>query len=163
MQPSQLIFLDTEFTSFESPQLISIGIAASTGEDFYAEVPFPTTSASPFVRDVVIPLLNNDPQAYCPFEELHVRVRNWLTVVTTGVGIVLCFDSHYDESLFRSIFDGYPPGFLRFRNVDRNINELLRHEFHTKNSLPEHHALNDAQAMRYAFRESLHALPYGAQ
>jgi hypothetical protein len=43
--------------------------------------------------------------------------------------------------------------------VDRNINELLRHEFHAKNRLPEHHALNDAQAMRYAFRESLHA-PY---
>lgn len=77
-------------------------------------------------------------------------------MVRTGVEIVLCFDSQYDESLFRSIFDGYPPPFLRFRNVDGNINELLRHEFHVKNMLPEHHALNDAMAMRYAFREALH-------
>lgn len=156
MPPSHLIFLDTEFTSFESPKLISIGLAASTGENFYAEVPFATTSTSPFVRDVVIPLLNQDPAAYCQFDELNVRIRNWLTVVRTGVEIVICFDSQYDESLFRSIFDGYPPPSLRFRNVDGKINELLRHEFLVKNMLPEHHALNDAMAMRYAFRDSLH-------
>lgn len=158
MPPSHLIFLDTEFTSFESPKLISIGLAASTGEDFYAEVPFVTSSVSPFVHEVVIPLLNQDSGAYCQFDELHVRLRNWFTVVRTGVDVVLCFDSQYDESLFRSIFDEYPPPFLRFRNVDGNINELLRHEFHVKNMLPEHHALNDAMAMRYAFRESLHRL-----
>lgn len=154
MQPDQLIFLDTEFTGFESPNLISIGLAASTGEEFYAEVPFPKNSISPFVHDVVIPLLSSDLQTYCPFDELHVRLRNWLTVVRVGFEIVLCFDSQYDETLFRDIFSGFPPPFLRFRNVDANVNELLRHEFHIKNILPEHHALNDALAMRYAFRES---------
>nr|WP_230029426.1 3'-5' exoribonuclease [Massilia sp. Bi118] len=156
MSSNHLIFLDTEFTSFESPELISLGLAASTGEDFYAEVPFSTTSVSPFVHEVVIPLLKQNSADYCKFDELHVRILNWLTVVRTGVEIVLCFDSQYDEILFRTIFDGYPPQFLRFRNVDRNINEFLRHEFHVKNMLPEHHALNDAMAMRYAFRESLH-------
>jgi hypothetical protein len=30
---------------------------------------------------------------------------------------------------------------------------LLRYSFHKKNHLPEHHALYDAQAARYAFRE----------
>jgi len=155
MQASQLVFLDTEFTSFKAPELISIGMAASTGEDFYAEVPFQAASASPFVRDIVIPLLSNDLEVSCTFDELHIRVRNWLTVVRTDNQIELCFDSHYDENLFRNIFDGYPPSFLNFRNVDRNINELLRHDFHIKNRLPEHHALNDARAMRHAFRESL--------
>lgn len=155
MQTSQLVFLDTEFTSFKSPRLISIGLAASTGEDFYAEVPFSNASISPFVRDVVVPLLNHDKETYCTSDELHVRVLNWLTVVRAAAEIVLCFDSEYDEKLFREIFNGYPPSYLLFRNVDRNINELLRYEFHTKNSLPQHHAMNDAQAMRYAFRESL--------
>ncbi|WP_314441601.1 3'-5' exoribonuclease [Massilia timonae] len=155
MLSSQLIFLDTEFTNFEAPKLISIGLAASTGEEFYAEVPFPSTSSSPFVREVVVPLLNNDSWAYCRIDELHTRLRNWLTVVRASAEVVLCFDSQYDESLFKSIFDGYPPQFLRFRNVDRHINELLRYEFHVKNELPEHHALNDAMAMRYAFREPL--------
>lgn len=155
MLPSQLIFLDTEFTNFEAPKLISIGLAASSGEEFYAEVPFPTTSISPFVREVVVPLLNNDPLDHCRIDELHARLANWFTVVRTSVEVVLCFDSQYDESLFKNIFDGYPPKFLRFRNVDRYINELLRYEFHVKNKLPEHHALNDAMAMRYAFREPL--------
>lgn len=157
---SHLIFLDTEFTSFESPKLISIGMAASTGENFYAEVPFTKTSASPFVHEVVIPLLHQDSAAYCQFDELHVRILNWLTIVRTGVEIVLCFDSHYDETLFRTIFDGYPPKIVRFRNVDDNINEFLRHEFHVKNMLPEHHALNDAMAMRYAFRERMYKTIY---
>lgn len=159
MQTKQLVFLDTEFTSFDAPELISIGMAASTGEDFYAEVPFLAASASPFVRDIVMPLLSNDLQAYCTLDELHVRVRNWLAVVRTDVEVELCFDSYYDENLFRSIFDGYPPPFLRFRNVDRNINEFLRHNFHIINRLPEHHALNDARAMRYAFREPLYEPP----
>lgn len=39
------------------------------------------------------------------------------------------------------------------RMVSRNINELLRYKFHKQNNLPEHHALYDAQANRYAFRE----------
>ena len=149
------MFLDTEFTSFKSPCLISIGLAASTGEDFYAEVPFPIASITPFVREVVVPLLDHEIETSCTTDELHVRILNWLTVVKAANKIVLCFDSEYDEKLFRGIFDGYPPSYLIFRNVDRNINELLRYDFHTKNGLPEHHALNDAQAMRYAFRESL--------
>jgi hypothetical protein len=135
-------------------------MAASTGESFYAEVPFATTSASPFVQEVVIPLLHQDSADYCQFDELYVRVLNWLTVVRTGIEMVICFDSHYDETLFRTIFDGYPPQFVRFRNVDDNINEFLRHEFHVKNMLPEHHALNDAMAMRYAFREPMHKTTY---
>ena len=153
MAGSQLVFLDTEFTSFTSPTLISMGMVASTGEEFYAEVPFPAAAASPFVHEVVIPLLGNDPQAHCPAGELHVRIWEWLAIVRTGPSVVLCFDSCYDEDLFREIFDGYPPALVRFRNVYRNINELLRYEFHMKNRLPEHHALNDARAMRYAFRE----------
>lgn len=150
----QLIFLDTEFTNFQSPELISIALAASSGEEFYAEVPFPAASASQFVREVVIPLLNKDPSAHCPSDELCTRILNWLTVVITGKETIICVDSHYDEILFRDIFDGYPPNFIRFRYVSQNISELLRYEFHKKNSLPEHHALNDACANRYAFRES---------
>lgn len=58
----------------------------------------------------------------------------------------------YDEILFKSIFDGYPPMFLCFRNVNQKINELLRYEYHKKNNLPEHHALNDALRVSGAAR-----------
>lgn len=150
----QLIFLDTEFTSFHAPELISIGLAASTGEEFYAEVPFEVASCSSFVREVVIPLLGQDPLAPCSHDELHMRLWNWLKVVKSCAEVVVCFDSVHDEALFRRIFDESPPAFLQFRNIgDRNINELLRYEFHVKNSCPEHQALNDACAIRYAFRD----------
>jgi len=33
------VFIDTEFTDFLDPQLISIGLVAQSGEKFYAELP----------------------------------------------------------------------------------------------------------------------------
>jgi|SRR5476649_1437803 len=151
----QLIFLDTEFTSFDAPELISIGLASSTGEEFYAELPFEVEACSPFVREVIIPLLGQDPLAPCTNDELPLRLWSWLKAVRSRDEVVVCLGSQHDEILFRRIFDESPPAFLQFRSLGyRNINELFRYEFHAKNSLPEHHALNDARAMRYAFREA---------
>lgn len=148
----QLVFIDTEFTCFSDPQLISIGLAASTGEEFYAEVPYSFGQCSEFVREVVIPLLGKDI-AY-PYDELHTHLRNWFTVVKASEELTVCHDSEFDRTLFLQIFDNRPPHFIRFRDVsERHINELLRYEFHVKNKLPEHHALHDARALRYAFRE----------
>lgn len=45
------------------------------------------------------------------------------------------------------------PAWCSPRLVDDPISELLRHDFHTKTGLPEHHALNDAKANCYAFSE----------
>ena len=148
----QLVFIDTEFTCFSDPQLISIGLAASTGEEFYAEVPYAFGGCSEFVREVVVPLLGKD--VVYPYDELHTHLRNWFTVVKATQTITICHDSEFDRTLFLQIFDNRPPHFIRFRDVsERHINELLRHEFHVKNNLPEHHALYDALALRYAFRE----------
>lgn len=151
----QLFFLDTEFTSFHEPALISIALAASSGEEFYAEVPYVASACSPFVKEVVVPLLGRDRSDLCDYDNLATRLQQWFAVVRNDTEAVVCFDSSYDEAMFRQIFDHRPPSFLRFRNIgESNVSELLRHEFHVKNLLPEHHALNDARALRYAFRES---------
>lgn len=148
----QLIFIDTEFTNFSNPQLISIGLAASTGEVFYAEVPYSVSDCSEFVREIVIPLLSSEPP--CSYDKLHIVLRDWFAVVKGRGNMTICYDANQDKDLFLQIFDQRPPNFLNFRNVgERHVNELLRHEFHTKEQLPEHHALHDACAMRYAFRE----------
>jgi hypothetical protein len=148
----QLVFIDTEFTCFSDPQLISIGLAASTGEEFYAEVPYAFGKCSEFVREVVVPLLSKE--TVYSYDELHMHLWNWFTVVKTTEVITICHDSEFDRTLFLQIFDNRPPHFIRFRDVsERNINELLRYEFHTKNGRAEHHALYDALALRYAFRE----------
>jgi len=148
----QLIFMDTEFTNFADPQLISIGLAASTGEEFYAEVPYRIQACSEFVRDIVIPLMSEE--SLCDYDDLHRRLISWFAIVRVQQELTLCCDSHFDELLFKKIFDGEPPRYLRFREISqRNISELLRYQYHVLSRLPEHHALNDARALRYAFRE----------
>lgn len=149
-----LVFVDTEFTDFYDPHLVSIGLAAATGETFYAEVPYRREQCSDFVKEVVIPLLGANPVTdLCDADELRARLRTWLSIVKRHDDIEVCFDSDYDWQLFIQIFDNHPPAFCRPRNVGfYEINELLRYEFHKKDQRPEHHALNDAKALRYAFR-----------
>ncbi|GAC1318200.1 MAG: hypothetical protein NVSMB28_06760 [Collimonas sp.] len=72
------IFIDTEFTDFIDTHLISIGMAADSGEEFSAEVPYPDRPCSAFVREAVIPLLGRLPEATCSVENLHTKVMIWL-------------------------------------------------------------------------------------
>ena len=149
-----LIFIDTEFTDFFDPKLISIGMVADSGEEFYAEVPFPDAACSAFVREAVIPLLNHYPHAYCPITELGMRITSWLKIVRrSGEDIEICIDYQTDWDLLADALDNRVPPWCSVRRVGRNLNELLRYEYHKKNGLPEHHALYDARAARYSFRE----------
>jgi hypothetical protein len=148
------IFLDSEFTDFIEPHLISIGLAAESGEEFYAEVPFPKEACSSFVREVVLPLLGQVPYAICTPDDLRVRIITWMEIVRrSGEEVEICFDFQIDWDLFISALDNRLPSWCRSRQVGRNINELLRYEFYKKHNLPEHHALYDALANRYAFRD----------
>lgn len=148
------IFIDTEFTDFIDCHLISLGMAAESGEDFYAEVPYPDKACSYFVREAVIPLLGKVPHAQCAFDELSLKILNWLDVVREKEEVVeICFDYQSDWDLFIDALDYQVPNWCFPRPVARNINELLLYAFYKKHGLPKHHALYDAQANRYAFRE----------
>jgi len=148
------IFIDTEFTDFTDTHLISIGLAAESGEEFYAEAPYPAHACSPFVREVVIPLLGQIPHSACEADDLRSRLLTWLKLVRPrNIDIEICFDYQTDWDLFARALDSQIPEWCHPRLISYGINELLRYEFHQKNNLPEHHALYDAQANRYAFRE----------
>jgi len=148
------IFIDTEFTDFIDCHLISLGMAAGSGEDFYVEVPYPDEACSEFVRESVIPLLGKIPNAQCSFEDLRVRILDWLDIVRNkDEEVEICFDYQADWDLFIGALDYRMPEWCKSRLVARNINELFLYAFHKKHGLPEHHALYDAQANRYAFRE----------
>jgi hypothetical protein len=149
------IFLDTEFTDFAETQLISIGLAAASGEVFYSEVPFQRQKCSQFVNEIVLPLLNPEA-ALCGPAELRKKLIDWFDLVKPGdEEVELCFDFETDWDLFcAAIGDkNIPPWCIRHKIGARNINALMRLDFHRKYDLPEHHALNDAMALRYAFRE----------
>ncbi|MCA1322877.1 3'-5' exoribonuclease [Herbaspirillum sp. alder98] len=148
------IFIDTEFTDFLDCHLISLGMVAETGEEFYVEVPYPDAACSVFVREAVIPLLGSIENAQCPFEELRHRILSWLNLIRNdGATVAICFDYQTDWDLFNDAMDYRIPDWCCPRSIARNINELLRYSFYKKNSLPEHHALHDAKANRYAFCE----------
>lgn len=72
------VFLDTEFTDFIGADLISIGLKAETGEEFYGEnLDFNRKLASQFVVDNVYPLLDHDKYGLRELE-LAARVGRWL-------------------------------------------------------------------------------------
>jgi len=59
-----LVFLDTEFTQFAAPDLISIALVAEDGREFYGErSDYNRESCSAFVVETVVPLLGRVPGA----------------------------------------------------------------------------------------------------
>lgn len=155
------VFIDTEFTDFVDPDLISLGMAAESGEEFYGEVPFADRKCSQFVREVVLELLGQIPHSfYSSHYELARAIIQWLELVRhSGQLVDICVDSQIDWHLFNLVLSDQVPPWVRLRHIGcYNINELLRYEYHKKNGLPEHHALNDAKANRYAYRERLTAV-----
>jgi len=150
------VFIDTEFTDFYNPQLISMGMAADSGEEFYIELPFHYHDCNEFVREVVVPLLGKIPHAQCTNDDAYSRIVDWLKLIRyREENIEICFDHQTDWDLFGKALSENIPSWCKPRLVDDRINELLRYDFHEKNQLPEHHALYDAQANRYAFREAI--------
>lgn len=153
------VFIDTEFTDFLDPDLISLGMAADTGEEFYGEVPFADHKCSQFVREGVLQLLGQVPDSiYSSHAALASAVFAWLELVRQGDQLVeICVDAQIDWDLFSDALDYRVPPWVKLRHVGRNINDLDRYEYHKKNGLPEHHALHDAKANRYAYRERIPA------
>jgi hypothetical protein len=159
---TQKIFIDTEFTDFVDIHLISLGMAADTYEEFYVEVHYPDHACSSFVREVVVPQLAKDPNAYSSLVALRGLILNWLHLVRRSQDpIEICFDYQSDWDLFVTALDGKVPGWIHPRDIDREASDLLRESFFAQSALKdppetrhyEHHALSDALALRYAFRE----------
>lgn len=147
----QQIFVDTEFTNFEAPKLISIGLVAASGEEFYAEAEYDPYECSAFVLEYVLPLLTTKRK--CSLDNIRDCLSSWIESVRTGGVIVICYDSEYDREMLGQIFRSRTPPFVLFRNLGLSyVNGLKRYEFHVKNKQAEHHALHDARALRYAFR-----------
>lgn len=146
-----LVFLDTEFTCFSNPELISIGLASSSGKEFYAEAQYDVSSCSDFVRRTVIPLLSH-ARRISNFQ-IHAEILNWLTSLRTKYPTVICCDSDYDRILFLRLFAKNLPEFLIIRTIScRHFDGNKKTEFYLENQLNEHHALNDAMALRHSFR-----------
>lgn len=149
------IFIDTEFTDFIDCHLISLGMVAQSSEEFYAEVPYSDAACSEFVRETVIPLLGRIEHALCSYDELRTRIINWLDAVRNSEPVEICFDYQTDWDLFIDVMNYQVPSWCLSRLVAVNIDDRLIYEFHKGHGLPQHHALYDARANCYAFRDTV--------
>lgn len=154
------IFIDAEFTNFLEPKLISLGLALENKKSLYVEVPFPTDECSDFVQEIVCPMLGRYPEDFCEISGLRSRLVTWLeNTRLEGQVVEICFDSQRDWDLFIDALEYSIPPWIKPRNVIDQTDESLLSKFweqanESSNGEREHHALSDAKALAYAFRDS---------
>ena len=100
------VYLDTEFTQFTYPNLISIGLVADNGREFYAVLKsFPLQKCSVFVREVVLPIIEHWPSTTLDRSELRQSLKQWLNEAAEPLEIVCDFAT--DAELLIELIDGY--------------------------------------------------------
>lgn len=144
-----LVFLDTEFTSFDEPYLISAGLVAD-GRELYFELEGITPSiCAHFVQQTVLPLLGGPVLR-------PIEVSNQLAAFLSPCGAevtLVCDAPRYDIELLRpflpaSLAWNYAvPSFADAAHED-NFNRALERAFQ---GLRRHHALDDARALAQAW------------
>ena len=155
-----LVFLDTEFTDFVRPDLISLALVSEDGREFYAErTDYYTTRCSDFVKKTVLPLLGRVPDAACTRTELTDRVRDWFGQLPEPATVV--FDSEKDWLLLAVSMLGRPhskpPGnfakqlYLDSYAITHPAFETASNAVYTP-EWPPHHALADARALTAGYR-----------
>ena len=86
------VYLDTEFTKFVRPQLISIALVAESGQEFYGEsTDFEKVQCSDFVVANVLPLLQGGEVA-ASLDELRGKLADWLAALPSPAEIISDFD-----------------------------------------------------------------------
>lgn len=146
------IFIDTEFTDFENPELISIGLVTEDGQhEFYAELPVNYSKCNDFVLAIILPQLGKGPDAQCGIDELCIRLKNWIVQFACMAPITICYDYDGDWTLFCKAMDNNIPIWLRGKNIYRYIDQTALQMFFIEHRISDHHALNDAKANRHAF------------
>lgn len=144
-------FLDTEFTDFGAPQLISVAIVGEDGREFYAErSDLDSRLCSEFVRKVVVPLLGQYPGRTMPISQLRDELRAWLQAVPLKPKPLLCYDFEGDIDLVEQLLDEPLPRGWKVENVARKIDGTRRAAYLQQHG-SEHHALHDARANACAF------------
>jgi hypothetical protein len=153
------VFLDTEFTQLQQPELISVGLVSELGHEFYAELAdFPREKCSEFVRAEVLPLFGRVEGALCDKSGLTRRLRDWF--LSLGEPAIVIFDYDVDWQLLSLAFrfdGGSPP-----TSIDTPLclsglivtDPIYQEAFNRSLSeaWPRHHALADARAIHAGYR-----------
>ena len=150
------LFLDTEFTDFTNPEMISIGIVDENGREFYAEsTSFKREACSLFVNEIVIPLLGQYPDAIVGTQE-HIahRLVEWLELYRES-GAIVSVDYATDWDLFLDLLSlipkDYDRNFIIGQMIWTDLDQQRISDWWTETKLPQHHALYDARANKHGY------------
>ena len=153
------VYLDTEFTQFTQPHLISLGLAAEDGREFYAVMKdYPRQQCSEFVREIVLPIIEHWPSVTLDRRELRESVIQWLNSCAEPTEIVC--DFAIDAELLIDLIGGRTEHDLRNFNISRvtvmavgeyeQVADAVDTYFTAQRQWPRHHSLEDARALRHA-------------
>jgi hypothetical protein len=148
-----LVFFDTEFSNFEQPSLISVGLASADGRALHIELaPSPETwtveDCSVFVRQTVLPLLTGPALTHAQAREAALAFLR--DVATDGERPLLVTDFTGDWVLLRRLVDPLPEDLAGLEARLFHDPLIERYDFGGR----RHHALVDAEALRWAFAQS---------
>lgn len=149
-----LIFVGTEFTSLDEPYLISVGLVTEDGRELYFELAGVSPAVcAPFVQNTVLPLLDGPvltpaqaAKAVAEFLSPYREVRFFSDA------------PRYDVELLRPFLPGGLVISVAVPSFETEADEQAYEEAYSQafaKGLRRHHALDDARAMRTAFRLGL--------
>jgi hypothetical protein len=155
-----LVFLDTEFTNFESPDLISIALVSEDGREFYAELSdYSKSACNEFVRETVVPLLGRVPGSVCTNKELTKRLRNWFEKLPETPIVIFDYETDWlllAVAMLGSTPNSPPANFGERLHLDSSA---ITHPVFDREKnraytyvWPPHHALADARALLAGYR-----------
>lgn len=162
-----MVFIDCEFTDFESPALLSIGLVADNGSQLYVELAGEShlAGASTFVLDIVVPQFGLLPHAVATQEELGQRVGTWLIELGYS-SIDVAYDFHTDFDLFERALqcaglwerldDVVRPTHIGYLIGQDDVEAAMERSWadsFAADGIDRHHALADARALRCGFGE----------
>lgn len=165
------LFLDTEFTDFKGPMLLSIGMVTLEGQQHYLELDLATADgearvgvASDFVRREVLPQWSRVADSACAASEIGRRTGEWLMALKPISAVIsVAFDYAVDWELMRDALasaglweqlrDRLEPvdaiGILH--SPEGEIAATHCFDEIRRRKLFRHHSLADAMALREAY------------
>lgn len=143
-------FVDTEFSDFHTPEVLSVAIVGENGMEFYGErTDYSETRCSAFVRAVVVPQFGRFEGRAMTLDRLSQELRDWLASIPTASAPVLCYDHAVDLDMLRFLLNAQLPNGWAFQNIRGQLDAARRAAYFLKYG-GEHHALHDARANAYA-------------